>query len=256
MSVRIADLTIGEGRPVAVLGGPLLVELSPSVELDALAGPAVAVVVDDLTLVRAAARLALPVILRRPRDASLMEWLTAADRCEAEGNASVVLCEAVPDLALVKAARAESGRPVIVDLGKDAALAGAAVAAGADGLLLDPGAPPEVVDAAVEDARLIGAVVRPEAPEDLPQARAAIDRTDAALAVILERRAELAGAIQRLKPVGGFAGRDPERERKVVAAMAQRAPRLGEPGLRPIMAAVIEAGLHAAEREWPAPASR
>nr|WP_066362590.1 chorismate mutase [Herbidospora mongoliensis] len=103
---------------------------------------------------------------------------------------------------------------------------------------------------------MIGAVVRPEAPEDITQARAAIDRADAALAVLLERRAEFAGTIQRLKPIGGFAGRDPERERKVVAAMAQRAPRLGEPGLRPIMAAIIEAGLHAAEREWPARAGR
>ncbi len=40
-----------------------------------------------------------------------MEWLTAADRCEAEGNPAVVLCEAVPDLALLKAAkRNQAGR--------------------------------------------------------------------------------------------------------------------------------------------------
>ena len=38
----------------------------------------------------------------------------------------------------------------------------------------------------------------------LAEARAAIDRVDAQLAALLQRRAELAGIVQRLKPVGGF----------------------------------------------------
>ncbi|MEU0485656.1 chorismate mutase [Streptosporangium sp. NPDC006013] len=90
----------------------------------------------------------------------------------------------------------------------------------------------------------------------MPAARDAIDRVDAALAVLLERRAELAGTIQRLKPVGGFAGRDAARERQVVAEMARRAPVLGEARLAPIMNAVIEAGLHLAEERRSAPAER
>ncbi|WP_239139767.1 chorismate mutase [Sphaerisporangium krabiense] len=94
---------------------------------------------------------------------------------------------------------------------------------------------------------MVGALLRDERPATVAAARDAIDRTDAALAVLLERRAALAGVVQRLKPVGGFAGRDPERERRIVAAMARRAPRLGERRLAPIMKAVIESGLHLAE---------
>ncbi|WP_242659648.1 chorismate mutase [Thermostaphylospora chromogena] len=90
---------------------------------------------------------------------------------------------------------------------------------------------------------------RRAAPRTVADARAQIDRVDAALAVLLERRAELAGVVQRLKPVGGFAGRDMERERRLVAAMARRAPRLGEARLARIMNAVIEAGLELAEQD-------
>nr|WP_311931575.1 chorismate mutase [Microbispora sp. H11081] len=93
----------------------------------------------------------------------------------------------------------------------------------------------------------MAAVLRPEAPDTLDGARGAIDRVDAALATLLERRAALAGRIQRLKPVGGFRGRDMERERRLVAAMARRAPALGAGLLAPIMNAVIEAGLRLSE---------
>ncbi|MCP2338274.1 chorismate mutase [Actinomadura rupiterrae] len=81
---------------------------------------------------------------------------------------------------------------------------------------------------------------------DLAAAREAIDTIDGALAALLARRAAVAAVVQRLKPVGGFAGRNPERERQIVAAMAERAPALGEERLARIMNAVIEAGLEAA----------
>nr|WP_243716995.1 chorismate mutase [Actinomadura sp. KC345] len=80
----------------------------------------------------------------------------------------------------------------------------------------------------------------------LGDARAAIDDLDAALATLLEHRAAVAAAVQRLKPVGGFAGRDPGRERRIVEAMAVHAPSLGPDRLGRIMNAVIEAGLDAA----------
>jgi chorismate mutase len=216
----------------------------------------------------AAARLGLPVVLRRD-GTDLARWLAAAAACRTEGDGRVVLCEGADrpapggdgtdglegppapplDLGLLQAARERSGLPVLAYLGHDAALAPAAVAAGADGLLLAPHAAPEAVAAAREAATVVAALVRRERPATIPDARAAIDRVDAALAVLLERRAALAGIIQRLKPVGGFAGRDPERERRLVAAMARRAPRLGEAHLAPIMNAVIEAGLRLAEEE-------
>nr|WP_049564137.1 chorismate mutase [Nonomuraea sp. SBT364] len=94
---------------------------------------------------------------------------------------------------------------------------------------------------------MVGALLRPEAPGTLADCRQAIDRVDAALATLLERRAALAGIVQRLKPVGGFAGRDLARERALVTRMAQRAPELGEARLAPVMNAIIEAGLHLAE---------
>ncbi|MEW2356609.1 chorismate mutase [Spirillospora sp. NPDC029432] len=105
----------------------------------------------------------------------------------------------------------------------------------------------EPTTAATEE--LTVALPRTDRLATLADARAAIDGIDAALAALLERRAAVAGVVQRLKPVGGFAGRDPERERLIVAAMAERAPSLAAGHLAKIMNAVIEAGLDAAERK-------
>ncbi|GII02455.1 hypothetical protein Pta02_44630 [Planobispora takensis] len=241
--------------------GPVLVEPSSVADLPRIAAGAEGVVVGeawtrDPRLVGEAARPGLPVIVRRGPAETLEEWLAVADLCAAGGNDRVVLCEggqgspgrpAVLDLPLLRAARERSGRPVLAWPGGDPALAAAAVAAGADGLLLDPDSTPEAVAAARDAATIVGAVTRREEPGTVLAARAAVDRVDAALAVLLERRAELAGTIQRLKPVGGFAGRDMDRERRLVAEMARRAPALGEERLAPIMNAVIEAGLRLAE---------
>nr|WP_238345045.1 chorismate mutase [Actinopolymorpha cephalotaxi] len=85
-------------------------------------------------------------------------------------------------------------------------------------------------------------------PASLPEARAAIDEVDTALAALLEYRAGLTEQVQQLKPVGGRAGRDPDREAEIVAGMARQAPRLGRERLRRIMTAVIEESLDLAER--------
>lgn len=241
--------------------GPILVEPFSAEDLPEILADADGVVVgaawmQDFRLVRAVARLGLPVVVQRGPAATLEEWLAIADYCVAEGNDRVVLCESgsrthlagvTLDLTLMRAARERSGRPVLADLGGDPALAAAAVAAGADGLLLAPDAAERAVLAAQEAVRIVGALTRRETPDSVLAARGAVDRVDAALAVLLERRAELAGVIQSLKPVGGFAGRDMDRERRLVAEMARRAPTLGEARLAPIMNAVIEAGLHLAE---------
>ncbi len=291
--VQIGDLALGDGVPVAVIGGadarwislrdpydgvpageiiagargawagPLLVEPSSAADLAATASVADGVVIGadwmrDVGLVRAVAGLGLPVVVQRGQAATLEEWLGVADHCRAEGNEQVVFCEGggrtrparvTLDLALMRAARERSGRPVLAGLADDPSLAGAAVAAGADGLLLATDASAGTLGAAHEAATVLAALVRSEAPGDMVAARQAIDRVDAALATLLERRAALAGTVQRLKPVGGFAGRDMERERRLVAAMARRAPRLGESRLAPVMNAVIEAGLQLAEED-------
>lgn len=139
------------------------------------------------------------------------------------------------------------GVTVVAGLGEHAGLAGAAVAAGADGLWLDtPGA--GAVGQAREAAARLAPLVRPAVPDTLAECRQAIDGVDAAIATLLEHRVALAGRVQRLKPVGGQAGRDPRREAEIVAAMATRAPSLPADRLARIMAAVIEAGLEVSER--------
>ncbi|MGI5292384.1 chorismate mutase [Nonomuraea polychroma] len=269
----------GRANPYEVLRGRVtLAEPYSAADLPAIAELADAVVVGaswtrDIPLVRAAAGLGLPVVVERRASASVEEWLGLADYCALEGDGRVILCDGArrglpsqaqggrpeqaqggwPDLGLMRAARAASGRPVLADVSRDIGLSAAAVAAGADGLIVERAGPEPEADpltalrVAEEAVTVVGALLRPETPATLPECRAAIDRVDAALATLLERRAELAGIVQRIKPVGGFAGRDMARERALVARMALRAPSLGEARLAPIMNAVIEAGLHLAE---------
>ncbi len=226
-----------------------LAEPAGMAELPASAARARGVVIGaawtrDIPLVRAVAALGLPVVVERRHGPALAEGLGVVDYCVAEGNDQVILGES-SELGLLRAARAASGRPALADVSGNIGLCTAAVAAGADGLIV-AGSPADRLEAE-QAVTLVGALLRPETPDTLPECRQAIDRVDAALATLLERRAELAGIVQRLKPVGGFAGRDHARERDLVARMAQRAPGLGEERLAPIMNAVIEAGLHLAE---------
>jgi chorismate mutase len=244
---------------------PLVVEPFSAADLGAIAEFADAVLVgaawmQDFRLLRAVARIGLPVVIQRGPAATLDEWLAAAEYCVAEGNHKLILCESgsrthLPhpaiDLAMLGAARERSGRPVLVDVSSRPELAVAALAAVAAGLLLGEDATPELAAAVRDRAAVLGPLVREEDTATLQSARAAVDRVDAALATLLERRAALAGIIQGLKPVSGFAGRDPERERQVVAAMATRAPRLGHDRLARIMTAVIESGLELAEFDRP-----
>lgn len=242
-------------------GTPLIVEPFSAADLGAIAEYAEAVLVgaawmQDFQLLRAVARTGLPVVIQRGPAATLDEWLSAAEYCVAEGNNDIVLCETgsrthLPhpaiDLAMLGAARERSARPVLVDVSSQPGLAVAALAAGADGLFLAEDATAEQAAEVRDRAAVLGPLVREEDTGTVQSARAAVDRVDAALATLLERRAALAGIIQGLKPVGGFAGRDPERERQVVAAMAARAPRLGPDRIGRIMTAVIESGLELAE---------
>lgn len=77
--------------------------------------------------------------------------------------------------------------------------------------------------------------------------RGRIDEVDAEIARLLDRRAALTAHVQRLKPVSGHAGRDPEREAEIAERMAAWAPRLGGERMRRIMHVVITESLDAAE---------
>jgi 3-deoxy-7-phosphoheptulonate synthase len=95
------------------------------------------------------ARLGKPVLLMRGQKATLTELLLAAEYVLAEGNADVILCEAgvlgVPpegrpllDLTAVPLLKSLSHLPVMVAPGDAASMACAAIAAGADGVVLEP----------------------------------------------------------------------------------------------------------------------
>ncbi|MDI6871477.1 MAG: anthranilate synthase component I [Bacillota bacterium] len=109
----------------------------------------------NFALLRAVGRCPRPVLLKRGMAATVREWLQAAEYILAEGNPSVILCERgirtfepwtrnTFDVAAISLVRNLSGLPVFADPSHAAGrrelvppLARAALAAGADGLLLE-----------------------------------------------------------------------------------------------------------------------
>ncbi|WP_027719406.1 3-deoxy-7-phosphoheptulonate synthase [Desulfovirgula thermocuniculi] len=109
----------------------------------------------NFTLLREVARINKPVLLKRGMSATIEEWLLAAEYIMSGGNHQVILCERgirtfetytrnTLDLSAVPVVKYLSHLPVVVDpshgLGKwrfVPAMARAAIAAGADGLLVE-----------------------------------------------------------------------------------------------------------------------
>ena len=116
----------------------------------------------NFSLLKRAGRSRLPVLLKRGMDATLEEWLLAAEYIMAEGNYNVILCERgvrtfaqhtrnTLDLASVPAIRRISHLPVIVDPSHGTGtaymvtpLARAGVATGVDGLMIEVHNQPEL----------------------------------------------------------------------------------------------------------------
>ena len=115
----------------------------------------------NFSLLRHAGQVNKPVLLKRGLYATLEEWFMAAEYLMAEGNSQVILCERgirgigeharnLLDLATIPAVRRESHLPILVDPSHAAGrrdlvppLARAAVAAGADGLMIEVHHDPE-----------------------------------------------------------------------------------------------------------------
>ena len=109
----------------------------------------------NFRLLREVGRSKVPVLLKRGIASTIEEWLDAAEYIMSEGNYNVVLCERgirtfetatrnTLDIAAVPVIKERSSLPVIVDpshaAGKSsyiASLSLAAVAAGADGLIIE-----------------------------------------------------------------------------------------------------------------------
>lgn len=109
----------------------------------------------NFELLKEAGKSGLPVLLKRGLSATIDEWLNAAEYIIAEGNPNVVLCERgirtyetatrnTLDISAVPVIRSKSHLPMIVDPSHAtgvrayvAPLAKAAIAAGADGLMIE-----------------------------------------------------------------------------------------------------------------------
>ncbi len=109
----------------------------------------------NFSLLTAAGKSKGPVVLKRGFSCTVTEWLTAADYLLAEGNDQVILCERgirtfedstrfSLDISSIPVIKKASHLPVIVDPSHAAghyslvpAIAKAAIAAGADGLLIE-----------------------------------------------------------------------------------------------------------------------
>ena len=115
----------------------------------------------NFQLLREAGRSGMPVLLKRGLAATIDEWLNAAEYIISEGNPNVVLCERgirtyetatrnTLDISAVPVIRAKSHLPIIVDPSHATGvfsyvppLAKAAVAVGADGLMIEVHNDPE-----------------------------------------------------------------------------------------------------------------
>lgn len=115
----------------------------------------------NFNLLRAAGRAGLPVLLKRGMMATIEEWLMAAEYLLSQGNSQVILCERgvrtfetetrnTTDINAIPAVKALSHLPVILDPSHSTGhsdyvipIARAAVAAGADGLIVEVHPRPE-----------------------------------------------------------------------------------------------------------------
>ncbi len=116
----------------------------------------------NVGLLQAVGTCGKPVLLKRGMTATLEEWLMAAEYVAQRGNLDIVLCERgirtfetayrnTLDISVVPAAQASSHLPVVVDPSHAAGrkdlvvpLARAAIAVGADGVIVDVHPHPEV----------------------------------------------------------------------------------------------------------------
>lgn len=241
-------------------------------------------------------RAGRPVLLKRGYSATIDELLLAAEHVMANGNPNVILCECgirtfdtttrtTLDVGAVPVLKTETHLPVIVDPSHAAGradlvapLAYAAVAAGADGLLVEVHPEPEharsdgeqsltpdafsmlmrrvAVLAAVvgRDLRLTGRdresadqnaheeeAAAEALPEPLEHVRAEIEHIDREIVSLIERRVLLAREAGCVKREAGLPVVDPVQERLVLARARVLADEAGlpYPELRELLRHVI-----------------
>jgi len=219
----------------------------------------------NFELLKLAGKINKPIILKRGLSATIEEWLLAAEYILAAGNPQVILCERgirtfepstrnTLDLSAVGVAKELSHLPVIVDPSHAAgrrdlisSLSKAAIAGGADGLLIEmhpnPAeavsdgpqslTPEQFVQLAGELGLVAGSVGRvfvsreQEGQETLESLRVQIDRVDQSIIEHLAARLQIVrkvGDQKRLELV-----KDPVREKEVIHRLVNLAAELQLP---------------------------
>lgn len=158
--LRILDLARRE------TGLPIVTEVMDARDVEKVAAVADVLQIgarnmQNFTLLKEVGMTRKPILLKRGMQATIEEWLMAAEHVARQGNSRIILCErgirtfetatrATLDLSSVPVVREESHLPVIVDpshaAGKRSlvpALARAAVAVGADGVMIEVHPEPE-----------------------------------------------------------------------------------------------------------------
>ena len=149
-----------------ITGLPIVTELTSAADIESVASCADLIQIGarnshNTALLCEVARSGKPVLLKRGMCGTIEEWLMSAEYIVSHGNPNVILCERgirsfetmtrnTLDLSAVVAAKQETHLPVIVDPSHGTGrrdfvipMARAAVAAGADGLLLEAHPHPE-----------------------------------------------------------------------------------------------------------------
>lgn len=231
-------------------------------------------------LLRAAGQSGMTVIVKRGMSATYDEWLAAAEYVTGEGNTQVILCERgirtfetatrnTLDVSAIAVLREMTDLPIAVDpshaAGKASwvpSLAVAALAAGADALIIEAHPEPErsMCDAAqaitptalahiVAASRALCAMTRPAVMDSVSGCRAVIDTIDDAVFQMLEYRAAMVEAVQHRKSSASIPVRDVEREQAIVDRLSIRSPRLGGQRVDRLVRAIIDECLDAAADE-------
>lgn len=216
----------------------------------------------NFPLLRELGRSRRPILFKRGLAATLEEWLAAAEYVAACGNPDIVLCERgirtfetatrnTLDLSAVPAIQARSHLPVVVDPSHGTGhsehvtpMARAAVAAGADGLLVEVHVDParalsdggqslnlEQFEDLMDQVRRVadavdrgteaptpcdGQSVGPSMSDSVKALRDEIDRLDQKLALLLNQRAECALRIADVMRGLGLPTYLPDREEEIL----------------------------------------
>jgi 3-deoxy-7-phosphoheptulonate synthase len=254
-------------------GLPVVTEVMDTAQVDLVAQYADVLQVgsrnmQNFALLRAVGQAGKPVLLKRGLSATIDEWLSAAEYITAAGNEQVILCERgirtfetytrnTLDLSAAVAVRQRAPFPVIVDPSHAAgrcdlipALARAALAAGADGLMIEVHPNPDqalsdagqqldfaAFQALMQDLGLLPA----GALTTLEACRCEIDRIDDQLLALLARRMQTARRIGELKRQLGLLLLQPERERSLLERLvAQAGPDLHPQEVQRIWEAILD----------------